>query len=171
MSCRVNCDAVEAAHVNDQMSIFSSETKRGIAVASTLWSHSDSACSPARHSILNIFDSCWYSVGSRCKRQAKVERLHRLGVVGGILGVDRDLVGRETVIKRSSFVHRECTCRRKKRGSSQQPRVVNFHLEGLEDVNGCAELLVLPTPFQDLSVSCKPQKKTYDEISYATLTR
>lgn len=130
----IGSDVVEATHVNDQVAVFSSEAKRGITVSSTLSRDSDAGRNTASYGVLNVLDSRWNSIRGRRDRHTKVERLYRLSVVAGILGVCRDTLGGKALVKSSTLVEGVGKCgSRKKRSQGHEPSRTSFHAEeGLE---------------------------------------
>lgn len=64
----VHSHAIEATHIDNQMSVLSSKTMCSVAVASALGSDFNTTRDPARYSILNMLNRLWYGVRSRYER-------------------------------------------------------------------------------------------------------
>jgi hypothetical protein len=66
--CLINRYAVEASHIDYQMTILPSKTMCSVAVASTFCSDFNAARDTARYSVLDLLDGLRYSVGGRYER-------------------------------------------------------------------------------------------------------
>jgi len=65
MSLRVNCDISEIVHVDNQMTVFSSQAMCAIAMASAFCVDFYLVCHTTGYSILNMLDSLWHSIRGR----------------------------------------------------------------------------------------------------------
>ena len=126
----IGSDAVEATHINDQVAILSSKTKRGIAMSSTLSRDSKPGRNTAGYGVLDVLDSRWYSIRGRRDRHTKVEGLYCLGVVGSVFGEYRHPMRGKAVVNSSTLVEGVGKSGgRKKRSQGHEPSRTSFHAE------------------------------------------
>jgi hypothetical protein len=97
--CLIDCDILELTQIDDQMSVFSSETMCTITVASRPRSDKHTVLHSARHGILNMLNGLRNSNTSWLEGKAEIEGLDSLCIVLCVLYEHRDLGSAKTIAK------------------------------------------------------------------------